>query len=41
MNAAMQIYKVYFYTAANSAYAKLILDILKLEMNTNENKNII
>ena len=25
-------YKLYFYTAANSAYAKMVIDILKLEM---------
>jgi hypothetical protein len=29
---AMQSYKLYFYTAANSAYAKMVIDILKLEM---------
>jgi TFIIF-interacting CTD phosphatase-like protein len=29
---AMNDYKVYFYTAAQSGYAKKILEILKLEM---------
>ena len=29
---AMKSYKLYFYTAANSAYAKMVIDILKLEM---------
>ena len=30
---AMTDYKIYFYTAAQSGYAKKILEILKLEMN--------
>jgi NLI interacting factor-like phosphatase len=41
MGAALANYKIYFYTAANSAYAKLILDILKLEMGTDTNKNVL
>ena len=30
----MNDYKIYFYTAAQSGYAKKILEILKLEMNS-------
>lgn len=30
----MTNYKIYFYTAAQSGYAKKILEILKLEMNS-------
>ena len=32
---AMNNYKIYFYTAAQSGYAKKVLEILKLEMNSN------